>query len=203
MRWPGRLTLAAARRAAWTACRRPGPRARRPHRGRRRLAACPGTTPAAPRASAAAGDAGQMPSPRCPGPVSPSSAAGARIVSRLMPAGRVRAGCDTGPGTCRLPGADRGGARPPAGRGTRSRSPGSSTPGPPARGRGVVRVAVTCAFTAMARPGRRPRHRRAAIVRGWPVRAGAGQASSHVWVCRYRCGPVRRRVPLVAKGPGI
>ena len=103
VRWPGRLTLAAARRAARTACRPPGPRARRPHRGRRRLAACPGTTPAAPRASAPAGDAGQMPSPRCPGPVSPSSAAGARIVSRLMPAGRVRAGCDTGPGTCRLP----------------------------------------------------------------------------------------------------
>jgi hypothetical protein len=128
-----------------------------------------------------------------------------RIVSRLMPAGRVRAGCDTGPGTCRLPGADRSGARPPAGRGTRSRSPGSSTPGPPGRGHGVVRVAVTCAFTAMARSGRRPGtgglRGPAAIVRGWPVRAEASQASSHVWVCRYRCGPVRRRVPLVATEP--
>jgi hypothetical protein len=44
-RWPGRLTLAAARRAARTAGRRPGPRARQSHQGRRRLAACPETRP--------------------------------------------------------------------------------------------------------------------------------------------------------------
>ena len=53
-RWPGRLALVVARRAARAVCRRPGPGARRPHRGHRRLAACPQTWPAMPPASAAA-----------------------------------------------------------------------------------------------------------------------------------------------------
>ncbi len=60
---------------------------------------------------------------------------------------------------------------------------------PPWPGRAVAPAPAGCAGPA-------------AIVRGWPVRAGASQASSHVWVCRYRCGPVRRPVPLVTRGPG-
>ena len=61
----------------------------------------------------------------------------------------------------------------------------SRSPGPPRPGHwdvGMVRVAVTCAFTAMARSGRRPGtgglprgtgRDPVAILRGWPVRAGA------------------------------
>jgi hypothetical protein len=65
--------------------------ARRPHRGHRRLAACPQTWPALPPASAAARDAGQVPC--CPGLAPSRIRAGARTVSRLMPA--------TGPGGMR------------------------------------------------------------------------------------------------------
>ena len=48
VRWPGRLTLAAARRAAWTACHRPGPGARRRIEVAVAWRRAPGTRPAAP-----------------------------------------------------------------------------------------------------------------------------------------------------------
>ena len=125
VRWPGRLTLAVARRAAWTACRRPGPGGAAAHRGRRRLAACPGTRPAAPG------------------------------ISR------------------------RRGSGPDA---LAARSPGSPRPGHPDVG--VVRVAVTCAFTAMARSGCRPGTGGAA--RDRPARS-CGDGPSGL-------GPVRHRL---------
>ena len=103
------------------------PGARRPHQGHRRLAACPETWPAVPPAIS-----------RRPGTPArclaarawrrPASAAGARTVSRLMPA--TGSGRDTVPG----PAPD-------------------DRPAPPSRaaGRGHdTGAAVTCAFTAMA-----------------------------------------------------
>ena len=151
VRWPGRLTLAVARRAAWTACRRPGPGARRrievavAWRRARELGRLR-------RASAAAGDAGQMPS--LPGP-------GVALVRRWC-AHRVPADA-RGPG----PGGMRYRARHltiarcrprwrPATGGRRDAIPVARLPAPGPPGRGVVRVAVTCAFTAMARSGCRP-----------------------------------------------
>ena len=132
VRWPGRLTLAVARRAAWTACRRPGPGARRrievavAWRRARELGRLR-------RASAAAGDAGQMPS--LPGP-------GVALVRRWC-AHRVPADA-RGPG----PGGMRYRARHltiarcrprwrPATGGRRDAIPVARlpTPGPPGRGR--------------------------------------------------------------------
>ena len=97
-RWPGRLALVVARRAARAVCRRPG---------------C-----AAAASRSSSGEAWRR----------PASAAGARIVSRLMPATGSRR--DTVPG----PAPD-------------------DRPAPPSRaaGRGHdTGAAVTCAFTAMA-----------------------------------------------------
>jgi hypothetical protein len=134
----------------------------------------------------------------------PSSAAGARTVSQPMPA--ARSGRDAIPGPAPddrpvpaavAPGRRRAERRDPGRPAPRARatrtwawygwpSPALSPPWP---GRAAAPAPAGCAGPA-------------AIVRGWPVRAGASQASSHVWVCRYRCGPVRRRVPLVTRGPG-
>ena len=81
--------------------------------------------------------------------------------------------------------------------------------GPP--GVGMARVAVTCAFAAMAGSGPSPRHRRAAaqagrgpvaILRGWPVRAEQSGAVSGltvplpVWPCP------RAWCPWLRTGPG-
>ena len=147
--------------------------------------------------------------PRCPGPVSPSSAAGARTVSQLMPAGRVRAGCDTGPAPDDRPVPA---AVAPGHRRAEGRDPGR--PAPPRPGHpdvGVVRVAVTCAFTAMARSGRRPGtgglrgtgRGPAAIVRGWPVRAGASQETRLMSGCAVTgAGLSGARFPWLPSGPG-
>ena len=95
--WPGCLALAVARRAARAICGRPGPGARRPYQGHRRLAACPQTWPAVPPASAAA--RGRRPDASCPG-LAPSRIR--RWCAHRVPVdarNRVRAGCDTRPGT--------------------------------------------------------------------------------------------------------
>ena len=113
--------------AGVTGCRPPPRGARRPHRGHRRLAACPETWPAVPPASAAA--RGRRPGALLPGPGRPASAAGARTVSWLMPA--AGSGRDAVPGPAP-------GDRP------------APPPGPPGSGHGTG-AAVTCAFTAMAR----------------------------------------------------
>lgn len=157
VRWPGRLTLAVARRAAWTACRRPDPGARRrievavAWRRARELGRLR-------RASAAAGDAGQMPS--LPGP-------GVALVRRWC-AHRVRADA-RGPG----PGGMRYRARHPtiarrrprwrpATGGRRDAIPVARlpTPGPPGPGRGTGGRHLR--FHRHGQVGLSPRHRRAA-----------------------------------------
>ena len=124
-RWPGasRWVLPGGQRGLSAAA----PGARRPHQGHRRPAACPETWPAVPPAIS-----------RRPGTPArclaarawrrPASAAGARTVSRLMPA--TGSGRDTAPGPAP-----------------------EDRPAPPSRaaGRGHdTGAAVTCAFTAMA-----------------------------------------------------
>jgi hypothetical protein len=202
VQWPGRLPLAAAQRAARLVCRCPGPRARRPHQGRRRLAACPRTKSAAQRHQPPG--AGQAPS--LPG-------LGVARVRRWCPhrvpadaRGRVRSlyrapddrpvPTAVAPGHWRAEGHDSPVARLP-------RRPGH-------RDVGVVRVAVTCAFTAMARTGRRPGtggllrgtgRGPVVILWGWPGQAGAVRRRfMSGWLCGYRCGPVRR--PVAAGIPG-
>jgi hypothetical protein len=101
--WPGRLALAVARRAARAVCRRPGPCARRPHQGHRRLVACPQTWPTVLPASAAA--RGRRPDASLPGPAAvPHPPLVRAPCPQLMPATGSGAGCDTWPGTRRPPG---------------------------------------------------------------------------------------------------
>ena len=202
VRWPGRLTLAVARRAAWTACRRPGPgarrrievavawrRARELGRLRRGISRRRGRGPDALAARARCRPRPPLvraPCPsRCPRPGSGRDAIpGPAPDDRPVPAA-------VAPGHWRAEGRDPGRPAPRA-RATRMwawygwPSPALSPPWP---GRAVAPAPAGCAGPA-------------AIVWGWPVRAGASQASSHVWVCRYRCGPARRPVPLVTRGPG-
>ena len=124
-RWPGRLALVVARRAARAVCRRPGCAAAASR------SSSPGGVPG-DLAGCAAGISRRPGTPaRCLAARAwrrPASAAGARIVSRLMPA--TGSGRDTVPG----PAPD-------------------DRPAPPSRaaGRGHdTGAAVTCAFTAMA-----------------------------------------------------
>jgi hypothetical protein len=152
-----------------------------------RLAACPRTRPAARPASAAA--VGRRPGALAVRtPVSSVSAAGPRPVPADA-AAAVWARCDAGPGAWRSP----GGAGRRRGR----------------RDAGMVRARLSAALwppwpVSGRRPGRRrpaARHRPRACEGGW---SGLGiLAPSHVWVCRCRCGPVRRSVRLVTEGPGI
>ena len=116
------------RRAARPVCCRPGPGARRPHQGHRRLAACPETWPAVPPTSGAA--RGHRPDASLP---RPGAIRIRRWCAHRVPVDareRVRAGMQY-----------------LARHLTIARLP---TPGPPGRGHDTG-AAVTCAFTAMAR----------------------------------------------------
>jgi hypothetical protein len=75
----------------------------------------------------------------------------------------------------------------------------------------MARVAVTCAFTAMARSGRRPGrggllrgigHGPVAILRGRPAPAGASQAPSHPDCAVIGLGPSGARFPWLPRSPG-
>ena len=183
VRWPGRLTLAVARRAAWTACRRPGPGARRrievavAWRRARELA------PAAPGHQPPPGTRARC--PRCPGPVSPSSAAGARTVSQPMPAA-------PGPGGMRYRARHLTIARcrprwRPATGGRRDAIPVARlpAPGPPGRGRGTGGRHLR--FHRHGQVGPSPRHRRAARDRPRDRPRSCGDGPSGL-------GPVRHRL---------
>jgi hypothetical protein len=135
-RWPGRLALTVARRAARAVCRRRGCAA----------AASRSSSPGGVPADLAGYAAGISRRPRTPARClvararrRPASAAGARTVSRLMPATGSGRDAIHGPAPDDRP-------APP--------------PGPPGRGHDTG-AAVTCAFTAMARIRRGcPGHRR-------------------------------------------
>jgi hypothetical protein len=127
-----------------------------------------------------------------------------RAVSQPMPAGRVRGGCDSGPGTRRSPGAGRGGARPPAGGGTRSGRPAPPTPGQPGHRRGTGGRHLR--FHRHGQVGPSPRHRRAAgpaaIMRGWPVRAGPIRHRLMSGCAVTGAGLSGARFPWLPRGPG-
>jgi hypothetical protein len=100
----------------------------------------------------------------------------------------------------------------PGHRRAEGRDPGRPAPTRPGHPDvGVVRVAVTCAFTAMARSGRRPRHRRAARDRPRLGRDRAGMAPSWLGPVRHRlmsgyavtgAGLSDARFPWLPRGPG-
>jgi hypothetical protein len=135
-RWPGRLALAVARRAARAVCRRRGCAAAASR------SSSPGGVPADLAGCAAGISRRPGTQARCLAARAwrrPASAAGARTVSRLMPATGSGRDAIHGPAPDDRP-------APP--------------PGPPGRGHDTG-AAVTCAFTAMARIRRGcPGHRR-------------------------------------------
>ena len=63
---------------------------------------------------------------------------------------------------------------------------------PPRPGRAVGPPPAGCGRPARPGPDRA----------GMPVRAEASQTTPRVWVCRNRCGPVRRPLPRLPRGPG-
>ena len=168
-------------RAARTACRRAGPGARRPHRGRRRRVACQGARPTAPPASSA--DRGRGPDASLPRPGVARVRGWYAHRVRADARDRVRAGCDTG--HLRI-----ARCRPRWHRATDRRGdaiPGRPVPPRPARrDMGTARAVFILRFHRHGQVGRRPGAGRPAG-RDWPrpgrdlagmVRPGWGQSGA-------------------------